>query len=78
MIDYFNQSNRNKPLFLIDAAPISGRQFQPVQEILMGIIGSTIKPFKATAFKAGEDFFEVTNEDLQGKWAIFFLSLIHI
>ena len=25
----------------------------------MGIIGSTIKPFKATAFQAGKDFFDV-------------------
>ena len=38
----------------------------------MGIIGSTIKPFKATAFKAGENFFDVTDADLKGKWAIFF------
>ncbi|VVS99504.1 alkyl hydroperoxide reductase subunit C [Erythrobacter sp. EC-HK427] len=38
----------------------------------MGIIGSTIKPFSATAFKAGEDFFTVSNEDLAGKWAVFF------
>ena len=38
----------------------------------MGIIGSTIKPFKATAFQAGKDFFDVTNEDLAGKWAVFF------
>ncbi len=27
----------------------------------MGIIGSTIKPFKATAFQAGKDFFDVTD-----------------
>ena len=38
----------------------------------MGIIGSTIKPFRATAFKAGQDFFDVTDEDVKGKWAIFF------
>ena len=38
----------------------------------MGIIGSTIKPFKATAFQAGKDFFEVTEADLAGKWAVFF------
>lgn len=38
----------------------------------MGIIGSTIKPFKATAFQAGKDFFEVTDEDVKGKWAVFF------
>ncbi|AKQ41411.1 alkyl hydroperoxide reductase subunit C [Aurantiacibacter atlanticus] len=38
----------------------------------MGIIGSQIKPFKATAFQADKDFFEVTDEDVKGKWAIFF------
>ncbi len=38
----------------------------------MGIIGSTIQPFKATAFQAGKDFFDVTDEDLKGKWAVFF------
>ena len=38
----------------------------------MGIIGSTIKPFTATAFQAGKDFFDVTDEDLKGKWAVFF------
>ena len=38
----------------------------------MGIIGSTIQPFKATAFQAGKDFFDVTEKDLDGKWAVFF------
>ena len=38
----------------------------------MGIIGSTIQPFKATAFQAGKDFFDVTEADLAGKWAVFF------
>ena len=38
----------------------------------MGIIGSTIKPFKATAFQKGKDFFDVTEQDLAGKWAVFF------
>ena len=38
----------------------------------MGIIGSAIKPFKATAFQADKDFFEVTDQDVKGKWAIFF------
>ena len=38
----------------------------------MGIIGKTIQPFKATAFQAGKDFFEVTDEDVKGKWAVFF------
>ncbi len=38
----------------------------------MGIIGSQIKPFTATAFQAGKDFFDVTDEDVKGKWAVFF------
>jgi len=38
----------------------------------MGIIGSTIKPFTATAFKAGENFYDVSEKDLEGKWAVFF------
>lgn len=38
----------------------------------MGIIGSTIKPFNATAFKAGEDFYQVSEKDIEGKWAVFF------
>ena len=38
----------------------------------MGIIGSTIKPFKATAFQKGKDFFDVTDDDVKGNWAIFF------
>lgn len=38
----------------------------------MGIIGSTIQPFKATAFQAGKDFFEVSDEDVKGKWSVFF------
>ncbi|WP_394270171.1 alkyl hydroperoxide reductase subunit C [Qipengyuania sp.] len=38
----------------------------------MGIIGSQLKPFTATAFQAGKDFFDVTDEDVKGKWAVFF------
>ena len=38
----------------------------------MGIIGTEIKPFTATAFKAGEDFYDVTDQDVRGKWAVFF------
>ena len=38
----------------------------------MGIIGSTIKPFKAAAFQKGKDFYDVTEQDLAGKWAVFF------
>ena len=41
----------------------------------MGIIGSQIKPFTATAFQAGKDFFEVTDEDViieaaSGAWTL--------
>jgi len=38
----------------------------------MGIVGSSIKPFKNTAFQAGKDFFDVTEGDIAGKWAVFF------
>ena len=38
----------------------------------MGIIGSTIKPFKATAFQKGQDFRDVSEQDVLGKWAVFF------
>ena len=38
----------------------------------MGIIGSTIKPFTATAYHKGQDFFEVSEADLEGKWSVFF------
>ena len=37
----------------------------------MALINTTIKPFKATAFKEGK-FVDVTDEDVKGKWAIFF------
>lgn len=37
----------------------------------MAIIGSTLKPFTATAFHNGA-FSTVTEADLAGKWAIFF------
>lgn len=37
----------------------------------MSLINTQIKPFTANAFKKGE-FVEVSNTDLQGKWAIFF------
>ena len=37
----------------------------------MSLINTQIKSFKATAFKQGE-FVEVSEEDLKGKWAVFF------
>lgn len=37
----------------------------------MALINTQIKPFKASAFKEGE-FFDITDEDVKGKWAVFF------
>lgn len=37
----------------------------------MALINTQIKPFNATAFKNGE-FIEVSDQDLQGKWSVFF------
>ena len=37
----------------------------------MALINTQIKPFNATAFKNG-DFVEVSDQDLNGKWSIFF------
>jgi peroxiredoxin (alkyl hydroperoxide reductase subunit C) len=41
------------------------------KELTMSVINTQIKPFKAQAFKQGK-FIEVTEADLQGKWAVFF------
>ncbi len=37
----------------------------------MGIIGTEMKPFSATAFYQGK-FVDVTDADTRGKWAVFF------
>ena len=37
----------------------------------MALINTTIKPFKATAYKEGK-FVDVTDADVKGKWALFF------
>jgi peroxiredoxin (alkyl hydroperoxide reductase subunit C) len=37
---------------------------------MSSLINTEIKPFKAQAYQNGE-FFEVTNEDVKGKWAVF-------
>lgn len=37
----------------------------------MSVINTEIKPFKASAFKAGK-FIEVSEKDVLGKWAVFF------
>ncbi len=37
----------------------------------MALINTQIKPFKASAFRNGE-FVEVSEQDIQGKWAVFF------
>ena len=37
----------------------------------MSMINSEVKPFKATAYHAGE-FIQVTEADLKGKWSVVF------
>ncbi len=37
----------------------------------MSVINTKVKPFKAQAYKAGE-FIEVTEANIEGKWAVFF------
>ena len=37
----------------------------------MALINTKVKPFNASAFKDGE-FIEVSEKDLEGKWAVFF------
>jgi len=37
----------------------------------MSLIGKTIKPFAATAYKQGK-FVDVNDTDVKGKWAVFF------
>ncbi len=37
----------------------------------MALIGSTIQPFSATAYKGGS-FVDISEKDVLGKWAIFF------
>ncbi|MGI6246079.1 MAG: alkyl hydroperoxide reductase subunit C [Pseudochelatococcus sp.] len=37
----------------------------------MSLVNTAIKPFKAQAYQQGK-FIEVSNEDLKGKWAVFF------
>lgn len=37
----------------------------------MALIGSTLQPFKATAYKE-DKFVDVTDADVKGKWAVFF------
>ncbi len=39
----------------------------------MALINTAIKPFKANAFRNGE-FVEVSSDDIQGKWAVFFFN----
>ena len=38
---------------------------------LMSLVNTPIKPFSATAYKAGE-FVDISEADVKGKWAIFF------
>ena len=37
----------------------------------MGIIGSSLKPFTTQAYKEGK-FVEVSDQDVLGKWSVFF------
>ncbi|QIL72361.1 alkyl hydroperoxide reductase subunit C [Diaphorobacter sp. HDW4B] len=37
----------------------------------MSVINTTIKPFKASAYKNGK-FIDITEKDVLGKWAVFF------
>ena len=37
----------------------------------MALINTQVKPFNASAFKAGE-FIEVSEKDIAGKWSVFF------
>jgi peroxiredoxin (alkyl hydroperoxide reductase subunit C) len=51
----------------------SGRltPFQPAQEHSMSLINTTVKPFSAMAYKAG-NFIPVTDADFKGKWSVVF------
>lgn len=51
---------------------MSFNNFGDVVYTPMSLIGSEVEPFKATAFQAGKDFFEVTDADLKGKWSVVF------
>jgi peroxiredoxin (alkyl hydroperoxide reductase subunit C) len=48
-------------------------RYQPSNhgEKLMSVINTQIKPFKNQAFRQGK-FIEVTDEQVKGKWAVFF------
>ncbi len=39
----------------------------------MALINTQIKPFTATAYKAGE-FVQVSGTDLKGKWSVFWIA----
>ncbi len=51
---------------------MSFNNFGDVVYTPMSLIGSEVEPFKANAFQAGKDFFEVTDADLKGKWSVVF------
>lgn len=38
----------------------------------MSIINSQMPEFKVKAYRKGADFFDVSSEDLKGKWSVFF------
>ena len=37
----------------------------------MSVLNTTLKPFKATAYKDGK-FVDISDESVKGKWAVFF------
>jgi peroxiredoxin (alkyl hydroperoxide reductase subunit C) len=47
-----------------------GIHLQPKEEIVMSLINTPVKPFKATAYQNGK-FIEVTEQSLKGKWSVF-------
>ena len=76
IIEKSDHSIRLKPLalqlqrYLLRAS----ESFTPRSGVQVSWVSSAapLKPFNATAFQAGKDFFDVTEQDLAGKWAVFF------
>jgi peroxiredoxin (alkyl hydroperoxide reductase subunit C) len=54
----------------IGAGQCQNKQHEHFERVIT-MINTTIKPFSATAFKQGE-FVEITEQDVKGKWAVFF------
>jgi len=58
-------------LYRAATSPYAAVQHKSMETIAMAIIGSSIQPFTAQAFKEGK-FVTVTDADTKGKWAVFF------